>query len=229
MIHYTGDIHGDIKPILAFIEKHSLTQDDTIVILGDAGLNYYLDFSEAEKKKRLNKTGVTIFCIHGNHEERPENIPSYERKRWNGGTVFYENEFPNLLFAKDGEIYNLDGKETIVIGGAYSVDKYYRLMSGYKWFKDEQPSEETKQHIEDVLESRNWTIDQVLSHTCPASYIPVEAFLPNIDQRKVDRSTEDWLDTIEKKLSYDRWLCGHWHIDKSVNKLRFLNKDVTGG
>jgi histidinol-phosphatase (PHP family) len=46
------------------------------------------------------------------------------------------------------EIYNLGGKKTIVIGGAYSVDKYYRLMRGIHWFADEQPSEEIKNKVE---------------------------------------------------------------------------------
>lgn len=34
--------------------------------------------------------------------------------------------------------------KTIVIGGAYSVDKFYRLSKGYNWFEDEQPSDSTQ-------------------------------------------------------------------------------------
>ena len=45
---------------------------------------------------------------------------------WHGGLVYREEEYPNLVFAKDGEIYDIAGKKTIVIGGAYSVDKWYR-------------------------------------------------------------------------------------------------------
>ena len=33
---------------------------------------------------------ITIFVIHGNHEERPYNISSYKESLWNGGTVYYE-------------------------------------------------------------------------------------------------------------------------------------------
>jgi len=68
----------------------------------------------------------------------------------------------------------------------------------------------------------NWKIDTVLSHTCPAKYIPTEAFLPGIDQATVDRSTEIWLDDIEIRLTYNHWLCGHWHIDKHIDKMHFL-------
>lgn len=56
--------------------------------------------------------------------------------------MYYEEEYPDLLFAKDGEVFELDGKKAIVMGGAYSIDKMMRLMYGYGWWPDEQPSEE---------------------------------------------------------------------------------------
>ena len=87
---------------------------------------------------------------------------------WHGGTVYVEDDFSNLLFAKDGEIYDLDGKKSIVIGGAYSVDKYYRLQRGMNWFPDEQPSDEIKLKTEKQLSAVNWNVDIVLTHTWPA-------------------------------------------------------------
>lgn len=227
MVLYTGDTHGKIQKITNAIRNGFVTADDTIVILGDAGFNYYgNDSGDKRTKSQLNKEGVTVFCIHGNHEMRPETIPTYITKIWNGGTVYYEEKYPNILFAKDGEIFDLDGRKTIVVGGAYSVDKFYRLRNGYRWFPDEQPSEETKARVEAVLEGCNWEIDQVLTHTCPSKYIPAEAFLSCVDQSTVDNSTEEWLDTIEKRLKYGRWLCGHWHIDKKIDDFRFVMEDI---
>ena len=46
---------------------------------------------------------------------------------------------------KCGEIYNINGKSILVIGGAYSVDKEYRLLKGWSWFKDEQPNKEIEE------------------------------------------------------------------------------------
>ena len=46
-----------------------------------------------------------------------------------------------------------------------------------------------------------------------------------IDQRTVDKSTEEWLDSIEQRLSYKRWYCGHYHTEKKIDKLRFMFKD----
>ena len=34
---------------------------------------------------------------------------------WNGSIVYWEPEFPDLLFAKDGESYELDGRRCVTI------------------------------------------------------------------------------------------------------------------
>ena len=79
--------------------------------------------------------------------------------------------------------------------------------------------------MEKALENRGWEVDVVLSHTCPLRYEPVEAFLPVVDQSSVDKSTERWLGEIESRLTYRRWYCGHYHIGKRVDRLRFLYND----
>ena len=62
----------------------------------------------------------------------------------------------------------------------------------------------------------------MLSHTCPFKYEPREVFLPGVDQRKIDDSTERWLDTIEESIDYRAWYCGHWHTDKRIDRMHFL-------
>ena len=140
--------------------------------------------------------------------------------------VYVEDEYPNLLFAKDGDIYDLDGHKTIVIGGAYSVDKPYRLAYGRYWWPDEQPSQEIKDYVQKRLDGEEWKIDIVLSHTVPLKYEPVEAFLPGIDQSGVDKSTEEWLDAIENRLDYKRWYCGHYHIEKQTDRIMMLHHTI---
>lgn len=223
MVYVRGDIHGEWFHIGNAIDKYKIHPEDTIVILGDVGMNFYGNASgDAERKQKLNRLGVPIFCIYGNHEARPETIETYHEKKWQGGTVYIEDEYPNLLFAKDGEVYDLDGQKALVIGGAYSVDKPYRIQNGWKWFADEQPSAEIKARVEQKLEQLDWKVDVVLSHTCPMRYIPTEAFLSGIDQSAVDRSAEQWLDRIEEKLRYEAWYCGHWHINKRIDRIHFL-------
>lgn len=224
MFYITGDIHGNPYEIEELCQKHNLTAEDTVIILGDVGANYCLDARDQLMKQVLNDLAPTIFCVHGNHEARPQTVPGYIEKEWNGGTVFCQPEFPKLLFAKDGSIFHLDGYSCIVIGGAYSVDKFYRLARGWAWWEDEQPSAEIKAYVEKQIKETQ--IDVVLSHTCPAKYIPTECFLPMIDQASVDQSTEKWLDKIEESIQYKAWFCGHWHTDKRIDKLHFLFNGV---
>lgn len=95
--------------------------------MGDTGINYYEDYRDVQRKKLLASLPITLFCIHGNHEARPECTSLYQTKSWHGETVFIEDAYSNILFAKDGEVSDFDGTKAIVIGGAYSVDKFYRI------------------------------------------------------------------------------------------------------
>jgi 3-oxoacid CoA-transferase subunit A len=222
MVYITGDIHGQTERIIYFADRFGMTEEDIIVILGDVGANYYLNKRDKKTKEALSSIKPTILCIHGNHEARPDKIAGYETKIWNDGLVQYQPDYPNLLFAVDGALYNIDGKQCIALGGAYSVDKYYRLEKGYAWFEDEQPSDAIKNYVNNQLLSVSNKVDVVFSHTCPFKYEPKEAFLSCIDQSTVDDSTEKWLDAIEDKLDYKAWYCGHWHTDKRIDKMHFL-------
>ena len=226
MVYITGDIHGDVQYIRDAVEQYDITGNDTIVILGDVGMNYYGRHGDRQRKKKLNKLGVPILCIHGNHEMRPFTIPSYYEAKWQGGIVYVEEEFPYLHFAKDGEIYDLYGIRCVAIGGAYSVDKWLRLQNDIGWFADEQPSDQIKADVERNLTNAGWSVDVVFSHTCPLKYEPVEVYLPQVDQSTVDKGTERWLGEIEEKLDYRRWFCGHWHLNKHIDKIHFLYHDV---
>ena len=225
MIFFTGDIHGNVNGVAAFINKVHPTMEDVIVLLGDVGANYYNGRKDYLMKQWLNDSGTRFLCIHGNHEMRPVHVSGYIETEWCGGKGWLQPEYPNLVFAKDGEIYTMNGLRYLVIGGAYSVDKYYRLSRGWSWWPDEQPSAAIKRKVESVLASRGRQADIVLSHTTPLSLEPREAFLPFIDQRTVDTSTEEWLDAIERRLDYKRWYAGHFHTVKETGKLRLMYQD----
>ena len=216
MIYITGDTHREFYR-LHDIEKN---KNNMLIILGDTGINYYLDERDKMLKEQLNSYNIKLFCVQGNHEERPENISTYKEVDMFGGKVFIEEEYPNLIFAKNGELYDIDNKKVLVIGGAYSVDKNYRIIYGYPWVKDEQLSKEEMDNI--LNKYRGQHIDIVLSHTCPLKYEPTEVFIKDIDQYHVDKSMEKFLDKIEQSIDYDKWYCGHYHTEKQIDKLEFM-------
>ena len=224
MTYFYGDIHGNPKELCETCERIKVGHGDVLILLGDVGANYYGNKRDKLVKEMLDYIPPTILCIHGNHEQRPENIEGYELIDWNGGKVWVQPEYPSILFARDGDIYTIGKYRYLVIGGAYSVDKFYRLERGYGWWEDEQPSAEIKAYVEKQLEEKEFDI--ILSHTCPFKYEPIEAFLPMIDQDSVDDSTERWLDDIENRVDYTAWFCGHWHIDKRIDRVHFLYKKL---
>ena len=87
MIYYTGDIHAETFWVVRFCKRMKLTKDDTVVILGDVAANYFENEQDLKVKSELGKLKPTILCVHGNHECRPEHIPTYKTKEWNGGLV----------------------------------------------------------------------------------------------------------------------------------------------
>ncbi len=135
-----------------------------MIILGAAGINFSGPRYDRLKKRQLEELPITIFAIHGNHEQRPFTIESYKEQVWNGGMAYYEEQ----------------------------------------------------------LEREAWDVDVVLSHTTPLKYEPVEVFMSGVNQSKVDKTTENWLDKIEDRLSYKKWYCGHYHTEKKIDNLEIM-------
>ena len=231
MIFITGDTHRDVTDftkIKEFCEKQETTKEDLMIIAGDVGVNYNLDESDDRVKDWMENLPITFLLVRGNHEERPENIPTYKRENlktvlWEG-PVFREEEFPSLLFADNG-LFHLEGKSVYIINGAYSVDKYYRVVNGLNWFPTEElTDEEMNKILADVTAIKK--VDTVISHTCPLKYTPIEAFIPTIDRADISRRMEEFLGKVERALTYEKWYAGHWHIDKTIDKMRFIYNDI---
>lgn len=223
----TADLHGSFKPIRILSEymeqeNQPLTEKDIIILLGDVGANFFFNYRDIEYKKKLGKYKVTYFAIRGNHEERPsvcmgKNPDAWHMEEFWGNQVYVENDFPYIKYALDipakYEIPNGDKIiKTLVLPGAYSVDKYYRCANDLGWFPTEQCTEEEMAVGTALAQSDTW--DLVLSHTCPTIYEPTDLFLSFIDQSMVDKTTERWLGQIEFHINYKLWMWGHFHKNR---------------
>lgn len=233
-----GDIHGKWQIIRNFYEKYKETENFTlpnrenniIILLGDAGLNYFFNHRDIEAKTKLNTFPFTYFVIRGNHEERPSICAEKYPDKWHteefwGNTVYVENDYSNIKYALDEVAlykipyiqYNEDKSpswneyKTLVIPGAYSVDKQYRLQNGWSWFEGEQLTAAERERGLNLIHSLRNEVDLVLSHTCPISFEPTDLFLPFVDQSMVDKTMERYLGQIEYQLQYKLMLWGHFH------------------
>ena len=230
---FTGDMHGGFAAMTrtSDIQQNMpeyKPEETMIVVLGDTGLNYWLNNTDKKYKKLLNSMNYHIYCVRGNHEQRPELIEGMALVNDENvnNVVYMEEAFPNIRYFVDGKIYNLLGYKCLVVGGAYSVDKWYRLArAGYArdeaetadpkkcgWFKDEcLTAAEMATIMEEV---KGESVDFILSHTCPLSWEPIDLFLNGIDQSTVDKSMEVWLDELKNNINWKYWLFGHYHADR---------------
>ena len=208
----TGDTHSQFSRFKSLGNM----PNTAVIILGDAGINYHLDERDLSAKRYLAKFLFTFYCVRGNHEVRPSDVDSMKRI-WDdevSGFVWIEDDFPNIRYFDDWGVYWIDGLRTLVIGGAYSVDKPYRLANGWKWHANEQLTAKEMDECARTAMATKHGFDLILSHTCPRSLQPTDLFLGCIDQSAVDSTMEDWMDRLGRMVEWKHWLFAHYHADR---------------
>lgn len=219
MIYITGDMHGDKRTFKDVMGRVTCKSENTLIVLGDLGANYYLNKTDKKFKKIISEYNINLFVVRGNHDANPANVENIQIIEKYGNEGYYEPEFPNIFYAKNGNIYTIENNTFLVLGGAYSVDKWYRLEKGYKWFDDEQMTDDEK----DEFWNKNITkVDTILSHTCPYGDMPKHLFLIQIDQSTVDNSMEVFLDEVKNKIEYKNWFFGHFHADEKIEENMYM-------
>lgn len=207
----TGDCHGQTFRLTNFAKGKK--QDTAIIILGDAGFNTNHKKMNKRAKNILEKSNIFYYLVRGNHEERPENLPNietiYDEEVQN--EVYIEPNYPHIRYFKDGFTYIINGYSTLVLGGAYSVDKKIQIARG-GWFESEQLTEKEKAFIYTKIKGQDF--DFILSHTCPISIEPTDLFLSCVTQSEVDKSMECWLEEVKNNCNWKIWCFGHFHADR---------------
>ena len=226
-----GDCHGSFHWMHTQLKDYD-KETTGIIILGDAGINFYIDKKDERLKKEVDRLGYYLYLVRGNHEGRPQKVLTDIETIYDenvGGEIMYESKYPHIRYFKDYGIYIINGYRCAVIGGAYSTDKWYRLMrvgiqdtfdpqyfnpkiSG--WFYNEQLTPIERQNAKNLfLENPNF--DFVFTHTCPKKFQPTDLFLSFIDQSEVDESMELWMEEIYNKIVVNfAWCFGHYHADR---------------
>ena len=217
--HVTGDVHRDYHNRFKYYTwQHN--PHHALIVLGDLAFNYLLDERDKNwKRKFCNEYDFQLYAVRGNHEERPQNISGMQLiydKNVNG-EVYWEPEYPNIHYFKDFGEYEINGYKVFVIGGAYSVDKYYRIArrpnsNWTGWFAEEQLNDTERATAANLCKNKSY--DFVLSHTCPISWEPRDLFLSTTDQSSVDKTMELWMEDIKLSFSWNIWLFGHYHDDR---------------
>ena len=69
------------------------------------------------------------------------------------------------------------------------------------------------------------SVPTTVTHTVPIKAEPTWAFIPGLNQRTVDKSTEKWLQEIYDNLDFSEWYAGHYHVESEENGIRIMFED----
>jgi len=242
MLFLTGDCHGDFHRFStkAFPIQKKLTKQDIVVILGDGGLlwdggkqdNWWMDWLDAKPFTTVN--------IGGNHEAY-DLLEQYPHIRWHGGKAYQLR--PSVLHLCRGQVFDLNGRSTFVLGGAQSHDMQvilppgpdlsrrrrrmerleipYRVY-GQSWWPQELPSPAELFTAWNTLQQERWSVDLILTHCAPSTL--QRRFAPEYPTNALT----DFLQLILSRTSYDHWFCGHYHRSEAVPEqdFRILNEEI---
>lgn len=120
MIYITGDTHGDFRNVERFCEKMQTSEDDVLIILGDAGINYYGPEQDKRKKKYLESLPINDDCIYTpgvvvfkSDTDYPQLLPE---EKWYSVNVL-TCAAPNLRERPSNEMNAGDGDAAVHISG----------------------------------------------------------------------------------------------------------------
>ena len=216
-IFVTGDIHAsyDIAKLSeSCFDTAGLTKDDYVIICGDFGLVWNNSASEQYWLRWLDARPFTTLFVDGNHEGFSL-LNSFLETTWNGGAV--HQVATSVLHLKRGQLFNIDGCRIFTMGGATSSedDRTHRIQ-GKTWFTEEIPNEQERTTALETLDAADWDCDFVITHCAPSS--SAQGISEHTDRLKIHPMDEytDWLQTIQDRLTYRHWFCGHYHIDAQI-------------
>ena len=185
-----------------------------MIICGDFGLVWNNSASEQYWLRWLDARPFTTLFVDGNHEGF-NLLNSLLETTWNGGAV--HQVATSVFHLKRGQLFNIDGCRIFTMGGATSseYDRTHRIQ-GKTWFTEEIPNEQERTTALETLDAADWDCDFVITHCAPSS--SAQGISEHTDRLKIHPMDEytDWLQTIQDRLTYRHWFCGHYHIDAQI-------------
>lgn len=223
-----GDIHGNFGVLSNFIRTR--LSNCSIICCGDIGVGFekpaHYENVFGKMSKKMEECDVDLYMLRGNHDD-----PSYFNPEG--------NEYGRIHLVPDYSVLEVEGVGGILmVGGATSVDRQYRLgrdlVRSHKYiiyhgtldgflpchWTDEIPffSEERLAEIK----KSGIVVRAVCTHTCPWGCDPltmagIESFLAEdetlgdsiTEERKTLGSVRTWL--CENGMKPEAWVYGHYH------------------
>lgn len=206
-IAFIGDLHGDVGTTRRIIQQ--LPNDlDLILQVGDFG--YWPERNDFHAWTKCyddlySKARLGFHWIDGNHEDH-HNMKANPRR------MVTEGHLPR------GTITTFEDVSVLALGGAVSVDRYYRT-EGRNWFATEAPSlvELSNMHLAARKLCSLPTYPIVISHEAPAVQVPFRGLPFQLPEELLFASAlhrfalEEVYRGLDEHLDNFAWVHGHWH------------------
>jgi predicted phosphodiesterase len=159
MVRFAGDWHGDRDHATQIIKGAAALDIETVIQLGDWG--YWAHTREGSTyPKYVNKyaalKGVRVIWLDGNHENHPHLWETYPV-----GDDGFAHMGSNLLYSPRGNTFTISNTRFLTVGGAYSVDRSWRVP-GKSWWATEMINDDEMRKAMSVGK-----VDVLLSHDAP--------------------------------------------------------------
>ena len=193
-LYLVGDVHGKYRELVWKITGRYDIHDADVLVLGDFGVGFDQNLKREYpwSERRLKRNNVTIWAMRGNHDD-----PKYftEEPIYN---------FPNLKFLVDWKRYKFgENREILVIGGACSIDKEYRIEN-IDWWEGEDVT-----RVPDLPGKA----DIIISHEAPITFDPMPTRPDGLgkDQYGNILRSREYLQEVLESARPDYWFYGHYH------------------
>lgn len=209
-----GDTHGSKGTVKRAIETAAKHDATAIVQVGDFG---YWEHSTSggwfleSVSKRSVEADIPFFWIDGNHENHTMLRRDYGpggRKHKPSPEGFWEIR-PLLYYIPRGTKWTWDDCTFMGVGGAYSIDKAYRLekeaiagSSRQLWWPEEQITDEELEFVKS-----QGTADVLFTHDCPTNAPFRNRIKPDLDSQMHRQR----IDEIGWSVKPKWWFHGHMH------------------
>lgn len=204
-----GDIHGEYGTFRYDINR--LHQDAYIIQVGDFGVGFYKEEYYKEElfhvNKVLNDKNCHLYVVRGNHD-----LPSAFQITNN------PFDYSNITFLADYSELELLGKSILLVGGAVSVDRRFRV-EGRTWWSDE----EFNLKLEHEFPYKDRQYDLVVTHTRPGvcgafkGFDKIEYWCNQDYDLKNDLIEESQkLDYFYERTKPKNWIYGHFHSSNLI-------------
>ncbi|WP_427019397.1 metallophosphoesterase family protein (plasmid) [Pseudarthrobacter sp. P1] len=198
-----GDWHGNVGWMQVVLRQAARDGFTMIVHVGDLAVLWPGEMKFTHRLARLlDELGITMVFIDGNHDVHPK----LRALPLNGAGFGIISD--RLLYAPRGHRWMIGGLRFGALGGAYSIDRQWRV-EGQSWWMGEEviPA--------DVERLGHDPLDVLITHEVPAGIDLVSEFdLPEFLERESFISRQLVREAV-RNTTPRRVFSGHWHQSRT--------------